>query len=111
MNIQYYHYHWLNKQNVMKHNPDCNPNNHLFGKIVCSCEQVTVGEILDVIHRSVPINSIRAIKKRTRAGFGRCQGGFCQPIIASILSQETGKDITEILYSEIDSNILKERAK
>ena len=42
-------------------------------------------------------NSIKAIKKRTRAGFGRCQGGFCQPIIAGILAQETGKDIKEIL--------------
>ena len=92
------------KEEIIKNNP-------LFGKIVCSCEQVSLGEILDIIHRNVPINSIKAIKKRTRAGFGRCQGGFCQPIIAGILAQETGKDIKEILYDETDSNILKERAK
>jgi glycerol-3-phosphate dehydrogenase len=92
------------KEEIIKNNP-------LYGKVICSCEQVSLGEILDIIHRNVPINSIRAIKKRTRAGFGRCQGGFCQPIIAGILAQETGKDIKEILYDETDSNILKERAK
>ena len=82
-----------------------------FGKVICSCEQVTLGEVLDVIHRSVPINSIRALKKRTRAGFGKCQGGFCQPNLVALLAKETNRKVTDILYGEENSSILKERAK
>ena len=82
-----------------------------FGKVICSCEQVTLGEVLDIIHRSVPINSIRALKKRTRAGFGKCQGGFCQPNLVALLAKETNRKVTDILYGEVDSTILKERAK
>lgn len=85
--------------------------NPAYGKIVCNCEQVTLGEILDLLSRSVPINSIRALKKRCRAGFGKCQGGFCTPNLLMILSKELNLDPNEILYSEKNSNILKERAK
>lgn len=86
-------------------------NNPLYGKIVCSCEKVSEGEILDILSRSVPINSIKAIKKRTRAGFGTCQGGFCTPNILKIISKTKNVDLDEIVYNEIGSNILKERAK
>ena len=86
-------------------------NNPAFGEIICSCEQVSLGEILDILNRSVPINSIRALKKRTRAGFGKCQGGFCQPKLAKILAEYKNVDLKEIVYSEIGSNVLERRAK
>lgn len=92
------------KAEFISQNPD-------YGTIVCNCEQVSIGEIKDILSRSVPINSIRALKKRTRAAFGRCQGGFCIPILTKYLSIYLKKDITEVLYSENESNILKERAK
>lgn len=85
--------------------------NPSYGKIICSCEQVSLGEILDILNRSVPINSIRALKKRTRAGFGKCQGGFCQPMLTKILADYKKIEPKEIVYSEIGSNILKRRAK
>lgn len=86
-------------------------NNPSFGKVVCACEQVTLGEIMDVLNRSVPINSVKALKKRTRASFGRCQGGFCQPNLTKLLANFYKKDPKEIVYAELGSNILKERAK
>ena len=86
-------------------------NSPLYGKIVCSCEKVSEGEILDILSRSVPINSIKAIKKRTRAGFGACQGGFCTPNVLKIISKTKNIDLDKIVYNEIGSNILKERAK
>lgn len=92
------------KDKIIKSNPE-------YGKIICSCECVSLGEINDVLSRSVPINSIKALKKRLRTGYGRCQGGFCQPLLAGILAKHKDIDLKDILYSEDDSNILKERAK
>ena len=74
--------------------------------MICQCERVSLGEIEDVLSRSVPINSIKAIKKRTRAGFGRCQGGFCQPIITMLLAQKKGIDVTKVAYGKKDSYIV-----
>jgi glycerol-3-phosphate dehydrogenase len=56
--------------------------------IICRCEKVTESEILDAIHRNIPINSIDAIKKRTRAGMGLCQGSFCKSRVRAILARE-----------------------
>ena len=53
--------------------------NPLYGNIVCRCERVTEGEIVDAIHSPIPAKSVDAIKRRLRAGMGRCQGGFCGP--------------------------------
>ena len=77
-----------------------------YGHMICQCERVSLGEIEDVLSRSVPINSIKAIKKRTRAGFGRCQGGFCQPIITMLLAQKKGIDVTKVAYGKKDSYIV-----
>ena len=62
----------------------------LYGKIICRCEQVTEAEILQAIHRPVGAKSIDAIKRRVRAGMGRCQGGFCSPMVIEILARELG---------------------
>ncbi|MFA5481128.1 MAG: NAD(P)/FAD-dependent oxidoreductase [Bacilli bacterium] len=78
-----------------------------FGQIVCNCEKVSLGEIEDLMNRSVKPRTVKAIKKRTRAGFGRCQGGFCSPAIVHFLSEYYQIDLTEVLYDKKGSNIIK----
>ena len=70
--------------------------NPLYGKIVCRCENVTEGEIVDSIRRPLGATDLDGVKRRTRAGMGRCQMGFCTPRIMEILSRELNKDMTEI---------------
>ena len=78
-----------------------------YGKVICRCETITEGEILDAIHSPIVPASIDAIKRRTRAGMGRCQGGFCQPRVLEILARELGKEWTEITLRGEGTNILK----
>ena len=77
-----------------------------YGTLVCRCEQVTEAEIRAAIRRPVPATNIDAVKRRTRAGMGRCQGGFCSPRVLEILSEELGKDFTEITQHGGNSKIL-----
>lgn len=63
-------------------------NDSDYGKIVCRCEEVTRAEIIAAIHSPIPAKTVNDIKLRTRAGMGRCQGGFCGPEIVRILSEE-----------------------
>lgn len=78
-----------------------------YGRVICRCESITEGEILDAIHSPVVPTTIDGIKRRTRAGMGRCQGGFCQPRVLEILARELGKEWTEINLKGGKSNILK----
>ncbi|WP_027340107.1 NAD(P)/FAD-dependent oxidoreductase [Halonatronum saccharophilum] len=82
-----------------------------YGEVICRCEMVTKGEIIDSINRPVGANSVRAVRRRTRAGMGRCQGGFCGPRVVDILVKELGIDHTEVTEDGGDSRILLERAK
>lgn len=77
-----------------------------YGHIVCRCETITEGEILDALRSPVIPTSVDAIKRRVRAGMGRCQGGFCQPRVLEIIARELGKDWTEITLKGQGSNIL-----
>ncbi len=70
--------------------------NPLYGKIVCRCETVTEGEILDCIRRPLGARSMDAVKRRVRAGMGRCQGGFCGPRVIEILARELGITVEEV---------------
>ena len=67
-----------------------------YGQIICRCEQVTEGEILDAIHRPLGAKSLDGVKRRTRAGMGRCQAGFCSPRVMEILARELHVDQSEI---------------
>ena len=80
--------------------------NPKYGRIVCRCESVTEGEILDAINSPIVPTSIDAIKRRTRAGMGRCQGGFCQPRVIELLARELGKEWVEINLNMDGTNIL-----
>lgn len=70
-----------------------------YGNIVCRCEMISEGEIVEAIHRPIPARSLDGIKRRVRAGMGRCQGGFCLPKVVEILAREqdgkTAKEITK----------------
>lgn len=77
-----------------------------FGKIVCRCESISEGEIVDVLHRSLPVKSVDGIKRRARVTSGRCQGGFCTPRVMEIMHRELGLDMLEISKGNKGSNIL-----
>ena len=63
--------------------------NPAYGNIICRCEMVSEGEILDAIHRPLGATTLDGIKRRTRAGMGRCQAGFCTPKTMEILIERT----------------------
>ena len=77
-----------------------------FGNVICRCERVTEGEILAAIRRPLGATTVDAVKRRTRAGMGRCQGGFCSPMVVELLAQELGKDLGEITKAGGDSRFL-----
>jgi glycerol-3-phosphate dehydrogenase len=77
-----------------------------FGNIVCRCEMVTEGEIVDAIHRPAGARTLNGVKRRVRPGAGRCQGGFCSPRVLSILARELGLKETEIRQESAASAIL-----
>ena len=79
----------VEREQAVKENPD-------YGNIICRCEVVTEAEIRYAIRRPVGARSIDGVKRRTRAGMGRCQGGFCLPRVAAILSEETGLPLSKI---------------
>lgn len=67
-----------------------------YANVICRCEMVTEGEILDAIRRPLGATTLDGVKRRTRAGMGRCQSGFCSPRTVEILARELGKDMSEI---------------
>lgn len=89
---------------LIQKNPD-------FGEIICNCEKVSLGEIEDILSRSVPCRTIKAVKKRTRAGFGKCQGGFCQPRVLLLLAKHFKISPLDVLYDKEGSNVLMQESK
>lgn len=83
--------------------------NPAYAQIVCRCETVTEGQVLEAIRRGA--RTISAVKMMTRAGTGRCQGGFCCPRVAEILSRELGLSLDEITRHGGDSQLLVGRTK
>lgn len=77
-----------------------------FGEIICNCEHISLGEIKEALSRSCPPVSIKGVKRRTRAGFGKCQGGFCQPKILLLLARHYDVSPTEIPLNEDGSYII-----
>jgi len=85
--------------------------NPLYGRVVCRCETITEGDIVDSIKRPVGATTLDSVKRRCRAGMGRCQGGFCGPKVQQILARELGKPLSEIVLEGKDSYILAGRTK
>lgn len=86
-------------------------SNPLFGHIICRCETITEAEIVDAIHRPLGARTIDGVKMRTRAGMGRCQGGFCSPKVAEILARELNVSLDSITKKGQDSYILIGKTK
>ena len=80
--------------------------NPAYGTVICRCETVTEGEIIDAIRRVPGAKSVDGVKRRTRAGMGRCQGGFCSPRVLEILSRELGVPMGEITKSGGNSRLI-----
>ena len=80
--------------------------NPAYGNIICRCEMITEGEIIDAIKRPLGAKSLDGVKRRTRAGMGRCQAGFCSPRTIEILSRERGVDPSEITKAGGESKII-----
>ena len=103
----YHRMHYLSEEEqleVIKNDPD-------YGKIICNCEHISLGEIKDALSRSCPPVSIKGVKRRTRAGYGKCQGGFCQPKVLMILAEHYGVSPTKIPLAEEGSYIIDHEIK
>ena len=87
------------KKRLIKENP-------LYANVICRCELVTEGEILDAIHRPLGATTLDGVKWRTRAGMGRCQAGFCSPKVVEILARELGRDMSDIRKNDGGSRFL-----
>lgn len=87
------------RKQLIKENP-------AYGNIICRCEMITEGEIIDAIKRPLGAKSLDGVKRRTRAGMGRCQSGFCAPRTMEILARELGVDMSEITKNGKGSEII-----
>ena len=85
--------------------------NPAYGRIICRCESISEGEILDAIHRPLGARSLDGVKRRTRAGMGRCQAGFCSPRVMEILQRELGLPMEEIRKNDAGSYLVLEKTK
>lgn len=92
------------REKVIKENPS-------YGKVVCRCENITEGEIIDSIKRNAGARTVDGVKRRVRAGMGRCQGGFCLPRVMEILSDELDISMEDVVKDGKNSNILTEETK
>ncbi len=86
-------------------------NNPAYGRIVCRCESISEGEILDAIRSNPPANDIDGVKRRTRAGMGRCQGGFCGPYVMELIAKERNIPYEKVTKAGGDSVMVYGRTK
>ena len=82
-----------------------------YGKIVCMCNNVSEGEIVDSIRRPLGARTVKGVKRRTGAGFGNCHGAYCNEKIIQILSRELDRKFTDIVDDSKKSNIISGRIK
>ena len=80
--------------------------NPAYGNMICRCEMITEGEIIDAVTRPLGAKSLDGVKRRTRAGMGRCQGGFCSPRVMEIIAREREVSITEVTKSGGKSKLI-----
>lgn len=82
-----------------------------YGRIICRCETVTEGEIVDALRAPIPPVSVDGVKRRVNAGMGRCQGGFCSPRVVELLCRELGLDPLDVVQDRADSRLLDRETK
>ena len=86
------------RNRLIKENPD-------FGKIVCRCEQISLGEIKQAINNPLGVATVDGVKRRVRAGMGRCQGGFCMPTVLKTVAEELNVDVKDVNKGDAGSYI------
>ncbi|MBE5906082.1 MAG: NAD(P)/FAD-dependent oxidoreductase [Lachnospiraceae bacterium] len=91
---------WAEREKKIRENP-------AYGNIICRCEEISEGEIMEAIHRPLGARTVDGIKRRTRAGMGRCQAGFCLPKTLEILARETGQSMEELYKNGPASTYIK----
>ncbi len=89
---------------MIRKNPD-------YGIMVCRCEEVSKGEILDALRSPICVPTVDGVKKRVRPGMGRCQGGFCSPPVMQIIAEFLGVPLSEVKKSSAESTITFGRTK
>lgn len=77
------------RNDMIKKNPD-------YGVIVCRCEEISKGEIVDALNSPISVPTLDGIKRRIRPGMGRCQGGFCSPLVTKIIAEHEGKNLSDV---------------
>ena len=82
-----------------------------YGKVICRCEMVTEGEIIEAIRRPLGAKSLDGVKRRTRVGMGRCQSGFCSPRVMEILARELKVSLLEVSKSGKESKTVLRQTK
>lgn len=87
------------KQRIIREKP-------LYGRVICRCETITEGEIVQALHSPIPAHTVDGVKRRCNAGMGRCQGGFCGPKVLEIISREKKLDPLAVLKDKNDSRML-----
>ncbi len=92
------------KAEVIKKNPQ-------YGRMVCRCESITEGEIVDAIKRGFGVLSLDSVKRRCRPGMGRCQGGFCGPKVQEIIAREYEVPLESVVLEKDNSYILIGKSK
>ena len=86
------------RDTLIKKNPD-------YGEIVCRCEEISKGEIIDALNSPICVPTVDGIKKRLRPGMGRCQGGFCSPLVTKIIAEHQGIPVSQVRKSGADAVI------
>lgn len=92
------------KQQLIQENPD-------YGRIICRCENITEADIRESLHQTLPAQSVDGVKRRTIAGMGRCQGGFCGPRVVEIIADELNISPLEVDLDRLNSHILVSQSK
>ena len=82
-----------------------------YGRIICRCETVTEAEIAHAIERTLGKPTVDGVKRRTRAGMGRCQGGFCGPRVQAIIARELGIPQQDVLMDQDGTYIITGETK
>ena len=85
--------------------------NPAYGNIICRCEMITEGEIIDAIKRPLGAKSLDGVKRRTRAGMGRCQGGFCGPRVQEIIARELNMPLEDVYQDRVGTVIITGETK
>ena len=90
---------WDARQKLIEKDP-------AYARMVCRCETVTEGQIVKALHSPIPVYTIDGVKRRCRAGMGRCQGSFCTPRVMDIIARESGIPFAEVSKNGADAKLI-----